>query len=80
MNRLVITLFSAGWVVPFWAAAAAYLEFLQAGVWPRLLHEAPLNSFPYIDFCQRMLAIGSVWLTCALFYWAWRASKVKGKK
>ena len=74
MRRLLITLFSAGWLIPFWISAHSMFAFLNAELWPRLRGEHPLNSFPFIQFSEQAFTIALVWLAAVIAFWAWRLS------
>lgn len=75
MRRSLISLFSAGWIFPMWLAANTYLDFMENEMWPRLAGGHPINSFPYLRFCQQALTFGCVWLAFVILYWAWRLSR-----
>ena len=70
--RLLVALFSCGWVLPVWLAASQYVAYVRVELAPRLSGEDPVNSFPFLPFVERMLAVASVWLVLVLFFWAWR--------
>lgn len=69
--RFVLALLSAGWLVPLWLGAWALLQFVEVELWPLLLQQPKLNSFPYLDFAGRYIAIGFLWLGAVVFGWAW---------
>ena len=75
MKRILIGLFSAGWIFPMGLAVHTYLDFMRVEVGPRLVGEQPVNSFPFLHFCQQTFTIGWVWLAAVILFWTWRVSK-----
>lgn len=71
--RGLIALLSAGWLVPMWLGVATMLDFVELELWPLLLQQPELNSFPFIDFAWKCFAIGFLWLGLAVAGWAWAA-------
>jgi hypothetical protein len=74
MKRLLITLFSAGWLAPTWRAADMYLRFWQSDGWLLLQGGKQVGSFPIIQFSQRCLLAGVIWLAAVIIYWSWKYS------
>ena len=74
--RFAIALLSVGWLVPLWMGVWALLQFVEVELWPLLLQQPKLNSFPYLDFAGRCIAIAFLWLAAVMFGWAWAALAV----
>lgn len=74
LRRLLIALFSAGWLVPLWISAYSMFAFCNGELWPRLRGEHPLNSFPFIRFSEQVFTFAFVWLAAVIAFWAWRLS------
>lgn len=72
--RLVIAIFSAGWLVPLWMGIYLYLDFMNAEVWPRLAGRDPGNSFPYLRIASPCFTVAFIWLGIVVLLWAYRAS------
>lgn len=76
-QRLVgclIALASVGWLVPMWLGVDTYLSFWQAEAYPLLLHEDPLNSFPFLRFASNCFAVAFLWLGVVGFGWSYALS------
>jgi hypothetical protein len=69
--RVVIVALSVGWLAPMWLGVSTLLDFVALELQPMLLQQPKLNSFPFIDFAGRCLAIAFLWLAAALAGWAW---------
>ena len=69
--RAIVALLSAGWLVPMWLGLSALLDFVELELWPLLLQQPKLNSFPFIGFAEQCFAIGFLWLGVAIAAWAW---------
>jgi hypothetical protein len=74
MRRILIAIFSAGWLLPMWVAGSTLLAFLEVEAWPAWRGEQPANSFPHLRFASHAFAVGSAWLAAVLAWWAWRWS------
>jgi hypothetical protein len=72
MKRILIAIFSAGWLLPLWVSASAMFQFLSAEVWPRLAGQQPLNSFPFLHFSSQAFTVACIWLASVIIFWAWR--------
>jgi hypothetical protein len=72
--RALIALLSAGWLAPMWLGVATMLDFVELELWPLLLQQPKLNSFPFIDFAGKCFAVAFLWLGLALVGWAWVAA------
>ena len=71
--RALIALLSAGWLVPMWLGVATMLDFVELELWPLLLQQPKLNSFPFIDFAGKCFAVAFLWLGLAIAGWVWVA-------
>ena len=71
--RALIALLSAGWLVPVWLGVATMLDFVELELWPLLLQQPKLNSFPFIDFAGKCFAVAFLWLGLVVAGWAWVA-------
>ena len=71
--RALIVLLSAGWLLPTWLGVATMLDFVELELWPLLLQQPKLNSFPFIDFAGKCFAVAFLWLGLAVAGWAWVA-------
>lgn len=69
--RAIVALLSAGWLVPMWLGVSALLDFVEVELWPLLLQQPKLNSFPFIGFAERCFGIGLLWLGVVIAAWAW---------
>ena len=76
MRRFFIAAFSAGWLLPMWAAGSTYLDFLQAEAAPLWRGEHPVNSFPFLEFASNAFAVGCGWLALVIGGWAWRFTRL----
>jgi hypothetical protein len=74
MKRILITLFSVGWLAPMWLAANTYLGFWRGDGWILLWGRKDVGSFPVIRFSRECLAVGVIWLAAVLAFWSWRLS------
>jgi hypothetical protein len=77
MKRVVITLFSVGWLGPIWLAADMYLGFWRGDGWLLLQGAKNIGSFPVIQFSQRCLSVGVLWLAAVIIFWSWRLTAPK---
>jgi hypothetical protein len=62
---VLIGVLSAGWIVPLYLGASAYL----AGFEHLLRGTEGENSFPYFSFGSGALRIGAVWCLVSAVYW-----------
>lgn len=69
MKTLLMLILSTGWLLPLYLGISSYLSWAQAEVWPRLLGQNPMNSFPFIKFSQQMLAVSIGWLALTIAVW-----------
>ena len=70
MKLLVLIVASAGWVVLLYLGIDSILAFLRLEVYPRLLGQTPLNSFPFLRFSRQMVIIGFAWLAVVALFWS----------
>jgi len=68
-SRVLICLFSAGWLVPAWGAAMLYLGHVQA------FTSGPDAAVPFIELCVKAMDIAVVWLAAVIAFWAWRLTR-----
>jgi hypothetical protein len=74
MKRILIAMFSAGWLLPWWASASLMFQWLSAEALPRLAGQQPVNSFPFVRFSAQAFTGACLWLGAVILFWAWRAS------
>ena len=77
MRRILIIIFTAGWLLHTWLSIGTYFDFINSEAWPRLRGESPLNDFPFIEFSSVTMTIAIVWLALAIIFWSWRATENK---
>ena len=80
MKRILITLFSIGWLAPMWLATSTYLGFWRGDGWTLLCGRKDVGSFPVIQLSQQCLAVGVIWLAAVLAFWSWKLSGPGGLK
>jgi hypothetical protein len=73
MKRLLITLFSVGWLGPTWLAVHMYLGFWRGDGWTLLWGRKDTGSFSVIEFSQGCLGVGAFWPAVVAF-WSWHFS------
>ncbi len=69
--RVAVALLSAGWVVPMWMGVRTLLDFVELELWPLLLEQPELNSFPFIPFAGDCFALAFFWLAVVVAGWSW---------
>jgi hypothetical protein len=69
--RAVIALLSAGWLIPMWMGLRTVLDFVALELWPQLLDQPVMNSFPFLPFAGNCFAVAFLWLGLAIAGWAW---------
>ena len=74
MKRLLLTLFSIGWLAPAWLGLSQLLTFLDQEAWPLLRGGHPMNSFPFVSFSERCFTIAFVWFALVAAFWVWQLS------
>lgn len=75
IRRILIAIFSAGWLLPLWLSVDTMFDYLRAEVVPRLFGQNPINSFPFVHFSQQSFTVACIWLAAAVFFWAWRLAE-----
>lgn len=71
MRAFLLSVVSAGWLVPLYAGYHAHARYLELEVFPRLLGQTPpMNSFPFLRFSHEMVTVAFVWLAIAILTWA----------
>lgn len=68
-------LFSIGWLLPIWISVNSLISFLGSELYPLLLGEKPLNSFPFLGFSFQSFTIGCLWLAAVLIFWIVRMER-----
>lgn len=69
--RGLLVLLSTGWLVPMWMGVRTLLDFVELELWPLLLEQPELNSFPFIPFAGDCFAIAFLWLGVVVAGWSW---------
>jgi hypothetical protein len=72
--RLLIAVFSTGWLLPMWVSGSCLFGFLHGEAWPLLLGQHPQNSLDVLRLSEQVFTVGCVWLAAVVFFWAWRLS------
>ncbi|MDQ6631839.1 MAG: hypothetical protein M3Y82_08775 [Verrucomicrobiota bacterium] len=80
MKRVLITVFSVGWLTPTWLAVNTYLGFWRGDGWTLLSGRTDINSFPVIKFSQQCFGIGIIWLAAVIIFWSWKFSGPENSK
>lgn len=74
-KRVIIALYSAGWIIPFCMSHWLSQGFMTDAVIPAIREGKPwvgsFNPFPYID---RLFYISMIWLAIAIVTWSVRIS------
>ncbi len=78
--RVVVALVSVGWLVPLWMGVRTLLDFVELELWPMLLEQPALNSFPFIPFAGDCFAVAFFWLAAVVAGWSWVGVGVLLKK
>jgi len=68
---VLVALFSAGWLFPFWLGVETYLSFWQVEAWPLIAGQHPGNSFPFIQFARDCFKWAFLWLGTVLAFWSY---------
>lgn len=72
---IAVVVLSSGWILPMFIACNTYIAFVNVELYPRLLGNKPLNSFPFLDFTQQMLALSCIWLFLVVVFWSYQGAK-----
>jgi hypothetical protein len=70
VKPIILVVVSAGWIVPLYLGIDSIISFLRLEVYPRLLGQSPLNSFPFLRFSKQMVIIGFAWLAIVSLFWS----------
>lgn len=70
VKPIILVVVSAGWIVPLYLGIDSIISFLRLEVYPRLLGQSPLNSFPFLRFSRQMVIIGFAWLAVVALFWS----------
>jgi hypothetical protein len=69
-KQIILLVASTGWIIPLFLGVDTIITFLRVEVYPRLLGQPPLNSFPFLDFSRRIIYFGFGWLAVVVSYWS----------
>lgn len=73
MKRLLLTLFSIGWLAPAWLAVNLLLSFFNEPLLDtRSGHTG--NSFPFVLYSSRCFTVAFVWFAIVAAFWVWQLS------
>ena len=73
---VLVSLLSAGWLVPLWLSVDTYLDFWRSVGLPLALNMHPASSFPYLEFATNCFGISMAWLALVVACWAYVAYSV----
>jgi hypothetical protein len=71
LTVLILTIGTAGWVVPGYLAVSLYMT----GIEHAMSDATGDHSFPFISEAQRMLKLCGVWLFAVLFVWGFLGAR-----
>ncbi|TZF83443.1 hypothetical protein [Cognatilysobacter lacus] len=71
--RILIAIFSAGWLLPLTFGVDTYLSFWQVEGWPLLREQHPLNSAPFFGIAATSFRIAFAWLAAVIAFWSYLA-------
>ena len=76
LQRLLLVVFSSGWLVPFTYSIVAAYDFVWRVVWPMAAwHDAShLNPFHLFEWSGVLLYVSVAWLAVVIVYWVLRAT------
>lgn len=66
---LLLSVVSAGWLLPLYLAGAAFKAYLQTELEPRIMGLQPTHSFPILYACQFWFTIAALWLAGVIVFW-----------
>ncbi len=70
MGKIIIGIFSIGWVFPLFISLYLIIVFLKNEVYPVIYKtEGILNSFPYLNTAEILLNISLVWFILTIISW-----------
>lgn len=73
--KILVPVFSAGWLLPLAFGVDTYLGFWDAEILPLLLSQPrPINSFPSISVAADSFKIAFAWLAAVILFWSYQAS------
>lgn len=75
LKRILLVIFSVGWLLPLWLGVDVFLQFLQIEALPRWRGEQPINSFPFLSFVSNMFTTACIWLAATISIWSWLLSR-----
>ena len=71
IKRILIGIFSAGWLVPLSIGVSFYYSYLQNDFLQRAQGDVPIGSFPYLAASERCLQASFIWLGIVIFAWSY---------
>jgi hypothetical protein len=71
LTVFILTIGTAGWVVPGYLAASLHMTGIEHAV----AGTADDHSFPFLSEAQRMLRLCGVWLFAVLFVWGFLGAR-----
>ena len=71
LTVFILTIGTAGWVVPGYLAVSLYM----AGIEHTMSGATENHSFPFMSEAQRMLRLCGVWLFAVLFVWGFLGAR-----
>jgi len=78
LSRILIVVFSVGWIVPLWISVYFYLSFVGGELRPYIVDgEFPRNSAPYIAISMEAFTISCAWLASVMIFWVWTTTSKK---
>jgi len=69
--RILMAVFSAGWLFPMWMATYSYLKFVGEDLPTLSRNQVPHNSFPYMAFASNVMTWAFLWLGAVIVFWAY---------
>lgn len=69
--QILVSLTTAGWLLPLWLAIRFYLDFMRLELLPIAQGQHPLNSFPFLAAAKNCFAITVIWLAIVVLFWSY---------
>ena len=75
--RLLLAVFSAGWIAPLSLAFVTFYDFIWRAIWPMAAHHhgAAAPPFHLFSVADDLFYLSMVWLSAAIIYWVVRATR-----
>lgn len=71
MKKILILIFSTGWVLTLLMSLYLIVAFLKNEVYPAIYDtHSQLNSFPYLQAVETLLSITLAWFILVLISWS----------